>query len=118
MIEDVQFVERLGDLSLKRLLLVQDPADLPLEAGNTGPQPFHMLGGIPDFRNFYPEKFIRIQFHQFIESIANVPQGIEPLSICGKRFQLCLYNAQLTFKGLAFLVDFLDMSVQWHQFLC
>jgi hypothetical protein len=43
-------------------------------------------------------------------------QGIEPLSIGGKRFELCLYNAQLTFERLALLLNLLDLRVQRRQF--
>jgi hypothetical protein len=70
-----------------------------------------------DLRDSFPKKFIRFQFFQLVECIADIPQGIEPLSIGGKRFQLCLYNAQLTFERLAFLPDLLDLCVQRRQFL-
>ncbi|MFO7554938.1 MAG: hypothetical protein R6W88_07015 [Desulfobacterales bacterium] len=77
-----------------------------------------MRGGILDLWESFPKEFIRFQFPQLVERIADVPQGIEPLSIRGKRFQLCLYNAQLSFYGLLFLSGLLDLRVQWRQFFC
>jgi hypothetical protein len=75
-------------------------------------------GGTFGLREAFPEEFIRFQFPQLVERIADIPQGIEPLSIGGKLFELCLYNTQLTFEGLVFLPGLLDLRVQRRQFLC
>jgi hypothetical protein len=74
--------------------------------------------GILGLRDSFPKEFIRFQFLKLIECIANVLQGTEPLSIGGKRFELCLYNAQLIFEHPVFLPGLLDLRVQWRQFLC
>jgi hypothetical protein len=74
-------------------------------------------GRISGLRDSFPKETAPIQFPKRIERITNVPQGIEPLSIGGKRVELCLYNAQLVFERLVFLPGSLDLLVQWCQFL-
>jgi hypothetical protein len=116
-VKGFQFVKTLIDLRLKGRLFFQSRADLPIESGNTTPRPFQVSGSKLGFRDSFPKEVIRFQFSQLVEGIADVPQGIESLSVGGKRFELCLYNAQLTFERFTFFADSLDLRVEWRQFL-
>ena len=116
-LQDVEFIQALIYLLPERCLFFQDPADLPLEAGNLAPRPFQRSGVILCLRNSSPEEFIRFHFLQLVERVAGVPQGIEPLSFGGKCFQLRLYRSQLTYQHVMFLPCLLDLQVQLFQFL-
>jgi hypothetical protein len=109
----VQFIEAVVDLRLESRLPFQNPPDLPFETGNPTSQSIYVSGGIADLRHSFPKELARFQFGQLVEGIAGIPQGVEPLPVGGKRFELCLYQAQITFENLEFPSSLLDLRVQW-----
>lgn len=92
-------------------------ADLFLKKDDPFPKGFPVPGDIGDPRSAVPEELGRPHFFQRIEGGADIPQGIEPLPVDGKRLKLCLCNAQLTFERLEFPPSLPDPRVQRLQFL-
>ncbi|HEY6012325.1 MAG TPA: hypothetical protein VIX18_12755, partial [Nitrospirota bacterium] len=111
------FIVTLIDLPPERCLFFQNPPDFSVKAGNPASHPLQMSGDACGLRNSLPEEFIRFQFPQLAERIADIPQEIETPPVRGKRFQLCVNNAQLAFQRLLFLPGLLDPFVQLRQFL-
>jgi hypothetical protein len=68
-------------------------------------------GDVLDLWESFPEEVIRFQFTQLVKRTADIPQGIETLSIGCTSFQLCLKNAQLTFERFTLLPDLLNLRV-------
>ena len=116
-VQAVEFIEAPVRLRLEMGLFFQDPADLPVEAGDVGPQPCDTPGGILDLRQFSPEELTGFQLVESVEEIAGLPQGVETEPVCGKGCKLCVYRAHLTLELCQRSPDLLDLRVKRRQFL-
>ena len=116
-VQAVEFVEALVDLSLELRLSFQDPADFLVEAGDAAPHPCDVSRGIVAPRHFSPEELAGLQLGEPIEDVAGLPQGVETLPVGGKGFQLSLCRAHLTLEPGERSPHLLDLRVQRRQFL-